>query len=450
MPLQLKARDPLPPFTFALQSPSPPADLGLPINQNEPIPPIPPASFIPEKDMYMFGTYPLRSEGEVGRGIIRCLKCKKTGMEWAAGEHKRICNHILEGTPLTTKKVNTKTGSTKTTEVSKKRRASEVSNPTLSPKKRSKLSAFPLNGSSTFASSNKDTLLEKDDEEDDVLSSKGFLKKNEMKKMQKEKQRLERKEAKEKEKMEVAERKRKRATEPINLDKQCGVINDKSLPCARSLTCKTHTVGAKRAVQGRTRPYDELYLEWMRENNPNFKEPQKRETKDSSLNNKDKLKKKKKIINKYRGIGGAEEGLEDDEDGLRELEELIGLTKMSGEKCKNGFYNLGIGLINSTPNREKSNPLEDISRPSLSNNRKSSLINNTSLSNSIVTIPFQTIWKSSSTEFASVGQMLTKALAARSNKHSLPHNHGHKVTIPINGGKNTTNQLSIDGLGVTA
>ncbi|EIW72129.1 hypothetical protein TREMEDRAFT_24715, partial [Tremella mesenterica DSM 1558] len=52
------------------------------------------------------------------------------------------------------------------------------------------------------------------------------------------------------------------ASEPINLDKQCGVINDKLLPCSRSLTCKSHTVGAKRAVIGRSQPYDVLYLEW--------------------------------------------------------------------------------------------------------------------------------------------------------------------------------------------
>lgn len=38
-------------------------------------------------------------------------------------------------------------------------------------------------------------------------------------------------------------------------------------------------MGAKRAVQGRSRPYDELLLEWNRANNPNFVEPVKRETK---------------------------------------------------------------------------------------------------------------------------------------------------------------------------
>ncbi len=41
---------------------------------------------------------------------------------------------------------------------------------------------------------------------------------------------------------------------PIDVDKQCGVINDKGLPCSRSLTCKSHSMGAKRAVEGRSAP----------------------------------------------------------------------------------------------------------------------------------------------------------------------------------------------------
>lgn len=53
-----------------------------------------------------------------------------------------------------------------------------------------------------------------------------------------------------------------------DVDTQCGVINDKGLPCSRSLTCKSHSMGAKRAVPGRCKPYDELLLEWQRIHNP--------------------------------------------------------------------------------------------------------------------------------------------------------------------------------------
>lgn len=83
---------------------------------------------------------------------------------------------------------------------------------------------------------------------------------------------------------------------PVDYDKQCGVINDKNLPCSRSLTCKSHSMGAKRAVQGRSRPYDELLLEWNRLNNPNFVEPVKRETKQERKERKEKEKAEKKRL----------------------------------------------------------------------------------------------------------------------------------------------------------
>ncbi|KAJ1961781.1 SAGA complex subunit Sgf73 [Dispira parvispora] len=45
---------------------------------------------------------------------------------------------------------------------------------------------------------------------------------------------------------------------PVDLDKQCGVLGPNNTPCARSLTCKTHSMGAKRAVLGRSQLYDIL------------------------------------------------------------------------------------------------------------------------------------------------------------------------------------------------
>ncbi|KAJ3564106.1 hypothetical protein NP233_g8514 [Leucocoprinus birnbaumii] len=83
---------------------------------------------------------------------------------------------------------------------------------------------------------------------------------------------------------------------PIDYDKQCGVINDKNLPCSRSLTCKSHSMGAKRAVQGRSRAYDELLLEWNRANNPNFVEPVKRETKAEKKEKREREKLEKKRL----------------------------------------------------------------------------------------------------------------------------------------------------------
>ncbi|TFK17321.1 SCA7-domain-containing protein [Coprinopsis marcescibilis] len=82
---------------------------------------------------------------------------------------------------------------------------------------------------------------------------------------------------------------------PVDYDKQCGVINDKGLPCSRSLTCKSHSMGAKRSVE-RSRPYDELLLDWQRANNPNFVEPVKRESKAEKKEKREREKQEKKRL----------------------------------------------------------------------------------------------------------------------------------------------------------
>lgn len=60
----------------------------------------------------------------------------------------------------------------------------------------------------------------------------------------------------------------------LQLSRYCGVWNpEKKQYCSRSLTCKSHPMGAKRAVQGRPKPFDELLLQWNRENKAGFVEP---------------------------------------------------------------------------------------------------------------------------------------------------------------------------------
>ena len=94
---------------------------------------------------------------------------------------------------------------------------------------------------------------------------------------------------------------------PVDLDKQCGVINAKGLPCSRSLTCKSHSMGAKRAVEGRSRPYNDLLLEWNRLNNPNFVEPVKRESKQERKERKEKEKaEKKKLAQQAAAAAGVD------------------------------------------------------------------------------------------------------------------------------------------------
>jgi SAGA-associated factor 73 len=70
-------------------------------------------------------------------------------------------------------------------------------------------------------------------------------------------------------------------------------------------------MGAKRAVPGRSKPYNDLLLEWNRLNNPNFVEPVKRETKKEKKEKKDrereekkKLMEQKKAMNATKKSGG--------------------------------------------------------------------------------------------------------------------------------------------------
>lgn len=316
------------------------------------------------------------------------------------------------------------------------------------------------------------------------------------------------------------------ANGPIDLDRQCGVINDKNLPCSRSLTCKTHTVGAKRAVQGRTRPYDSLYLEWQRINNPNFKEPSKplRRDKDGlpigqgggsgsgngaghdgSGGMSDKSKNKgmglgadgKSLSGKKRWIGGVgsgfpssmkagagDEGIQDGEEGQRELEDLIACTKLAGERVRAAIGMLGMSWTASAgtaaqpatggsaaqaqaqtarkqsksqaagsalpSNTQPPAAKESISNPNSnpipaagSNGKtvpaptpaSAALPASASASTPITnhnttrtgTIPFSstTVWRTASNvNFLGVGETLTKALATRMGNVMMPH-HGH-------------------------
>ena len=85
-------------------------------------------------------------------------------------------------------------------------------------------------------------------------------------------------------------------------------------------------MGAKRAVEGRSRKYDDLLLDWQRENNPNFVEPVKRETKKERLEKKAAEKKERKRqemeeLARKKGIDLNEPGAE------AKLEQLKQSTK---------------------------------------------------------------------------------------------------------------------------
>lgn len=53
---------------------------------------------------------------------------------------------------------------------------------------------------------------------------------------------------------------------PVDVEKQCGVPLPQGGLCARSLTCKSHSMGSKRAVTGRSQPYDILLAQYQKKN----------------------------------------------------------------------------------------------------------------------------------------------------------------------------------------
>ena len=53
---------------------------------------------------------------------------------------------------------------------------------------------------------------------------------------------------------------------PVNVETQCGVMLPNGGFCARSLTCKSHSMGAKRSVPGRSLPYDQLLAMYQKRN----------------------------------------------------------------------------------------------------------------------------------------------------------------------------------------
>jgi SAGA-associated factor 73 len=53
---------------------------------------------------------------------------------------------------------------------------------------------------------------------------------------------------------------------PVDVEKQCGVPLPNGGFCARSLTCKSHSMGLKRSVPGRSLPYDMLLANYQKKN----------------------------------------------------------------------------------------------------------------------------------------------------------------------------------------
>ena len=71
---------------------------------------------------------------------------------------------------------------------------------------------------------------------------------------------------KKKSKKEEQKPKQAKTKGPVDVEKQCGVLLPNNAQCARSSICKSHSMGAKRAVPGRSLPYDMLLQAYQKKN----------------------------------------------------------------------------------------------------------------------------------------------------------------------------------------
>ncbi|EFQ25379.1 hypothetical protein CGRA01v4_02659 [Colletotrichum graminicola] len=53
-------------------------------------------------------------------------------------------------------------------------------------------------------------------------------------------------------------RRRQPRVRPVDIEHQCGVSLGEDRRCGAALACKRHSIGAKRAVAGRSAPFDQL------------------------------------------------------------------------------------------------------------------------------------------------------------------------------------------------
>ncbi|CDZ98170.1 Nuclear protein Ataxin-7 [Phaffia rhodozyma] len=227
------------PFTF---SPSPDPDIpdsDLPAYS-------PAATQLDPKDWKIYGASPLNRPVPV----VSCQDCLKPILRSAIADHHVICQKILKGLHHTIPKVERVEVELPSSDA-RKRRISELSqSPASSSYKKSRVEASSPAPSEAPSSTTTATTTKSS-----ALDANGAPKKEKTKKQQEK------------------ERKEEKKAMAIDLSRHCGVINAKNLPCVRSLTCKSHSMGAKRDVPGRPKKYDVLLLEWNRAHNPKFVEP---------------------------------------------------------------------------------------------------------------------------------------------------------------------------------
>ncbi|KAF9931477.1 hypothetical protein FBU30_010093 [Linnemannia zychae] len=191
-------------------------ELGEKIAQSQGKSKTPTASRLDFKEMKTYGGMPMTDE----LVIVTCVNCNKPMIPSAVKEHRGKCKELaMEATPAApTLVIRTDPVEKKPETKTKKRKESAAIEETETPAAAIEMSPPPVS----------------------IPDKKPLEKKAKVAKAAKVKP-------------------PGRVKGPLDLDKQCGVVPSIGAPpCARSLTCKTHSMSSKRAVEGRSRPYDVL------------------------------------------------------------------------------------------------------------------------------------------------------------------------------------------------
>ncbi|KAL2073988.1 hypothetical protein VTL71DRAFT_7766 [Oculimacula yallundae] len=212
--------------------------------------PVSPGPIVNPLDDAARDTFPTGRPLEDGTSLLQCKHCKKSIMKDKMPAHLTQC---LE---------------TKRQKAQRKKEAKEARE--KEKKKAARENEKDEEGDSKMA--------DEEDDDEDSPEKKGpgglkSVKKSAGKKVELDEKKGKKRKAegdaekgpKQKKKKEEPKPKAPKARGPVDVEKQCGVIKD-SVPCARSLTCKSHSMGAKRAVPGRSLPYDMLLAAYQKKN----------------------------------------------------------------------------------------------------------------------------------------------------------------------------------------
>lgn len=146
----------------------------------------------------------------------------------------------------------------------------------------------------------------------------------------------------------------------IDFDKQCGVDLPEGGYCARSLTCKSHSMGAKRSVDGRSRLFDELLAEYHRDHQTKIGTAAQKRAKQQELQKlqkqqlKEQKEQKKLLQQKQRQMQKLNKTKDKSSGG--------GRSKNSNNNKDSGIDDMYTNMPTLTPEEETTQVLNGVSR----------------------------------------------------------------------------------------